>query len=124
MRHTGFAVPKRRLIWLLSLSFWTTCGAVSGLQIWISMITHGHALWRVVLYQVLVWDAWAVLALPIAWLARRFSLVPPSPRSVLAHLLAALLIPPCTPCGGRRSSSRCARTTRWAPIASRTPSRA
>ena len=49
---------RRRNLWILSLTFWTALGLVCGLQIWISMITHGHALWRVLAYQVLIWDAW------------------------------------------------------------------
>jgi len=76
----------------VSLSFWTAIGLLCGLQIWISMITHGHALWRVLLYQVLIWEAWFVLAPGIGWLARRFPLVPPRSGSVVAHLLAALAI--------------------------------
>jgi hypothetical protein len=76
----------------LSLSFWTAVGLLCGLQIWISMITHGHALWRVLLYQVLIWDAWFVLAPGIAWLARRFPLVPLASGSVVAHLVASLAV--------------------------------
>ncbi|HEY0476347.1 MAG TPA: histidine kinase [Kofleriaceae bacterium] len=85
--------PRRRLF-LLTLSFWTAVGLLCGLQIWISMITHGHALWRVLAYEVLVWDAWLVLAPVIGWLARRAPLVPPSTRAVVAHAIAALVIAP------------------------------
>src|SRR3954468_5584194 len=56
------------------------------------MITHGHALWRVLLYQVLIWDAWFVVAPGIAWLARRFPLVPARSGAVVAHLVAALAV--------------------------------
>ncbi|MFT3771646.1 MAG: histidine kinase [Minicystis sp.] len=86
--------PKRRFLWILSLSFWNGLGFVCGLQIWISMISHGHALWRVVVYQMLIWDAWAILAPLIVRLARRRSLIPPTARSILVHVLAALLIAP------------------------------
>ncbi len=86
--------PRRRIIWILSLSFWTAVGLVCGLQIWISMITHGHALWRVLAYQVLIWDAWFLLSPGIGWLARRFPLVPPTARAVVAHAVAALVIAP------------------------------
>lgn len=84
--------PRRRTVAVLSLSFWTAIGLLCGLQIWISMITHGHALWRVLLYQVLIWDAWFLLAPGIAWLARRFPLLPMRSGSLVAHLLAALAV--------------------------------
>jgi hypothetical protein len=83
-------VDTRRLIRLLSLSFWTATGLLCGLQIWISMITHGHALWRVLLYQVLIWDAWFLVTPAIGTLARRQRLVPPSTRAVLVHLGVAV----------------------------------
>jgi hypothetical protein len=81
-------------MWMLSLSFWTAVGLVCGLQIWISMITHGHALWRVLAYQVLIWNAWFVFAPGISWLARRAPLVPPTWRAVVVHAVAALAIAP------------------------------
>ena len=83
---------RRRIIWILSLSFWTAVGLLCGLQIWISMITHGHALWRVLLYQVLIWLAWFVFSPAIRWMARRFPLLPPPSGAVVAHLLAALAL--------------------------------
>jgi anti-sigma regulatory factor (Ser/Thr protein kinase) len=95
MRHTGRTVePRRRIIAILSLSFWTAVGLLSGLQIWISMINHGHALWRVLAYQLLIWNAWFVLSPGIAWLARRFPLVPPTRGAVFAHIVAALVVAP------------------------------
>jgi two-component system, LytTR family, sensor kinase len=83
---------RRRLIWILSLSFWTAVGLLCGLQIWISMITHGHQLWRVLIYQVLIWLAWFVFSPGIAWMARRFPLLPPPNGAVVAHLIAALAL--------------------------------
>jgi hypothetical protein len=85
-------IPRRRPVAILSLSFWTAVGLLCGLQIWISMITHGHALWRVLLYQVLIWDTWFVVAPGIAWLARRFPLVPLKSGAVVAHLVAGLAV--------------------------------
>ena len=85
--------PRSRL-WILSLSFWTAVALVCGLQIWISMITHGHALWRVLLYQALIWNAWSALSPVIGGLGRVVPLLPPSPRAVAVHLGAALVIAP------------------------------
>ena len=83
---------RRRIIWILSLSFWMAVGLLCGLQIWISMITHGHALWRVLSYQVLIWLAWFVFSPAIGWMARRFPLLPPPNGAVVAHVIAALAI--------------------------------
>jgi anti-sigma regulatory factor (Ser/Thr protein kinase) len=95
MRHTVRTVDRRRrIVWTLSLSFWTAVGLLCGLQIWISMITHGHALLRVLAYQVLIWNAWFVFSTCIGWLARRATLVPPTPRAVAVHLVAVLVIGP------------------------------
>jgi hypothetical protein len=95
MGHTALAMSyRRRSLWVLSLSFWTAVGLVCGVQIWISMIDHHHQLWRVLLYEVLIWDAWFALSPVIGWLARRAMLVPPTPRAVVAHVVAALAIAP------------------------------
>jgi two-component system, LytTR family, sensor kinase len=84
----------RRLVWIVSPLFWTALGLLCGLQIWISMITHGHQLVRVLAYQVLIWNAWFLLTPLISWLARRWPLLPPAPGAVVAHLLAVLVIAP------------------------------
>jgi two-component system, LytTR family, sensor kinase len=74
--------------WLAAL-FWTLFGLISGMQIWISMITHGHSLARVVVYQILVWDLWIVLSFAVARLLRQAPLVPARARNVLLHVLVA-----------------------------------
>jgi len=92
MRHTVGMARRRHVIWVLSLSFWTAVGLLCGLQIWISMIDHGHALWRVLTYQVLIWTVWFVFAPAIGWMARRFPLLPPRNGAVVAHVVAALAV--------------------------------
>jgi two-component system LytT family sensor kinase len=95
MRHTVKLMGRtRRLVWIVSPLFWTALGLLCGLQIWISMITHGHQLVRVLAYQVLIWNAWFVLTPLISWLARRWPLLPPAHGSVVVHLLAALVVAP------------------------------
>jgi hypothetical protein len=81
-------------MWMLSLSFWTAMGLLCGLQIWISMIDHGHQLWRVLAYQVLIWDAWILFSPFIRYLARRYPLLPPSGRAITTHVSAALALAP------------------------------
>jgi len=74
------------------VSSWTALGLLCGLQIWISMISHHHQLWRVLLYEVLTWDAWILIGAAIAWLVRRQPLVPATARAVATHAGAALVI--------------------------------
>jgi two-component system, LytTR family, sensor kinase len=90
--HTGHVSRRSRVIWIASATFWTCVGLACGLQIWISMISHGHALWRVLAYQVLIWNAWLAFSPLIARLARRFSLVPPTPGALAVHVGAAIAI--------------------------------
>lgn len=85
---------QKRVIWILSLSFWTAVGLMCGLQIWISMIDHGHELWRVLAYQVLIWDAWFLFAPVVAWMARRYPLMPPSGKAITMHVSVALFWAP------------------------------
>ena len=72
--------------------FWTLFGLVSGFQVWISMIMHGHSVPRLLTYHVLVWEGWLGASLLIIRLSRRFPIVPPHRRNVLLHILAATLI--------------------------------
>ncbi len=79
---------RRHAGWLAAV-FWTLFGLISGMQIWISMIAHGHSLARVVVYQILVWDLWIVLSFAVARLVRQAPLVPAHARNVLLHMLVA-----------------------------------
>ena len=65
---------------LLVAAFWTLFGAVSGLQIWISMLAHHHSLPLITLYQVITWDVWIVYTIAIGALVARAPLVPPRAR--------------------------------------------
>lgn len=79
----------RRVAWWFAASFWTVFGIVSGLQVWISMITHGHSIVRLLGYYVLVCEAWLAATAGIVWLARRFPVVPPKRLHILVHIFAA-----------------------------------
>jgi two-component system, LytTR family, sensor kinase len=83
---------RRRAVWALSASLWTSLGLLCGLQIWISMLSYHHKLWRVLLYEVLTWDAWILIGAGIAWLARRQPLVPVKMRAIATHVGAALVV--------------------------------
>ena len=82
-------MTPRRMAWRFAAFFWTLFGVISGFQVWISMITHGHSVPRLVGYYVLVWEAWFAATAVIVWLARRWPVVPPRRFAILVHVLAA-----------------------------------
>ncbi|MEA2492032.1 MAG: two-component system, LytTR family, sensor kinase [Acidobacteriota bacterium] len=83
---------QRRYTVLSAAGFWAVFGLVSGIQVWISMITHGHSVPLLVGYYVLVWEAWVLPTLGIIALARRFPLIPLRRVAVLGHVLAAVAV--------------------------------
>lgn len=90
MRQT-LRVSTRRFL-LFAAAFWTLFGLVAGIQVWISMITHGHSVPRLLGFYLLVWLAWLGPTYVIVWLARRFPVVAPRPSAIAVHLLAATVI--------------------------------
>ena len=83
--------PGRR-VWIFAASFWALFGVISGVQVWLSMIHHGHSVPLLVGYHVLVWEGWLIPTAGIVWLSRRYPVVPPQRLSILMHLLAASAI--------------------------------
>jgi two-component system LytT family sensor kinase len=75
--------------WILAASFWAVFGIITGIQVWISMLTHGHSVVRLVAYYFAVWEAWLGPTALIVWLLRRWPVVPPRRLHVLIHVLAA-----------------------------------
>ncbi|MGZ4809724.1 MAG: hypothetical protein ACXV7D_10400, partial [Thermoanaerobaculia bacterium] len=78
--------------WLAVASVWAIFGVVTGIQVWISMITHGHSVPRLIFYYVVVWEAWVGVTVGIVWLLRRFPVVPARRLPILVHFLAACCI--------------------------------
>ncbi|HUR79687.1 MAG TPA: histidine kinase [Thermoanaerobaculia bacterium] len=78
-----------RRLWVFAASFWALFGIVSGVQVWISMITHGHSMALLVAYHVAVWEGWLLPVGGILWLSRRFPVIPPRRMNVLLHFLVA-----------------------------------
>jgi len=76
--------------WLLTAAFWVLFGAISGLQIQISMLSHHHSWPLLIGYQVLVWSLWIAITLAIGVLLRRAPLVPARPGPIALHVAAAL----------------------------------
>ena len=85
-------MTPRRMAWRFAVLFWTVFGLVSGFQIWIGMITHGHSVVRLLSYYLLVWEAWLAATAAIVWLARRFPVVPLRRFPILVHFLASCVI--------------------------------
>jgi two-component system LytT family sensor kinase len=83
-------LSRARVLWI-SAGFWTLFGVVCGVQVWLSMIDHGHSLPRVIAHQVLVWSFWLLIGMGVAALARRVPVVPPSSRAILLHLLLGMI---------------------------------
>lgn len=81
-----------RRTWIAIALFWTVFGAISGLQVWISMITHGHSVPRLIGFYILVWEGWFFASALIIRLGRRWPVIPPTTRSVLIHALAACVV--------------------------------
>jgi len=85
-------MTPRRMAWRFAAIFWTLFGVVTGIQVWISMITHGHSVPRLILYYVAISEGWLVATGGIVWLARRFPVVPARRFSVLIHVFASCVI--------------------------------
>ncbi len=77
---------------LFAAAFWLLFGLVAGIQVWISMIAHGHYIPLLLGYHIAVWLVWVAPTALVILLARRFPVVPPRPLGVVVHLLAATTI--------------------------------
>jgi two-component system LytT family sensor kinase len=88
-------VLKRRWIqWLLGFGFWTLIGLSFAFQFYISSAKAGlEVTWRqAVSYALGDWYVFAVLSIPVVWLARRFDFESGNrARSFAVHLPASLL---------------------------------
>ena len=74
---------------LFTVVFWILFGAISGLQIQVSMLSHHHS-WALVLgYQVLVWAVWIPCSFAIFALVHRWPVFPVRPPAIAAHLLVS-----------------------------------
>lgn len=79
----------RRGAWVAAAIFWTLFGLITGVQLWLSMITHGHSVPRLLAYNMLVWDGWLAITAIVVVLVRRYPAV--TGRNLLIHVLAAFV---------------------------------
>jgi two-component system, LytTR family, sensor kinase len=84
-------MTTRRFLWLAA-AFWFLFGLVAGVQVWISMITHGHSIPLLLGFHLAVWLVWIAPTALIFWLARRLPVAPPRPLVLMAHFLIATVI--------------------------------
>lgn len=82
---------RSRRFWLLAATIWLLFGLITGFQVWISMITHGHSVPRLVGYYVLVWQAWFLITAAIVRLSDRWPIIPPRRLNIIVHILAAFI---------------------------------
>ena len=73
----------------MAAGFWILFGVACAVQVWVSMLAHNHSLTRLILYEIAVWSAWIVVGKGVAWLVRRYPIVPLSAGHLVLHLLAA-----------------------------------
>jgi signal transduction histidine kinase len=88
------AFQKRWVQWLLGFGFWTLIGLSFAFQFYISSAKAGlEVTWRqAVSYALGDWYVFAVLSIPVVWLARRFDFESGNRRrSFAVHLPASLL---------------------------------
>ena len=69
------ALQRRRVKWLLWFGFWTLIGLSFAFQFYISSAKAGlEVTWRqAVGYALGDWYVFALLSIPVVWLARRFN---------------------------------------------------
>jgi two-component system, LytTR family, sensor kinase len=91
-RCTLAIMVLRRSVWFFAAAFWALFGLVSGVQVWISMMSHGHSVPLLLTYHLLVWEGWLLPTAAVLWLARRRPVVPRRWGNIALHVLAASLI--------------------------------
>lgn len=77
---------------LAATAFWLLFGLVAGIQVWSSMITHGHNIALLLGFHLAVWFVWLAPTVLIVWLARRIPVSPPRALPCALHFLAATAI--------------------------------
>ena len=82
-------MTARSATWLGVAIFWTLFGLMTGLQVWLSMIDHGHSVPRLVSCFVVIWEGWIAISYVVAALVRRYPAV--NSRNVLIHVFAAMV---------------------------------
>jgi two-component sensor histidine kinase len=84
-----------RTKWLAIVGVWAMLGVIYAGPIYLEVRAeqHGHWAWRIFLWGILTWVAWAPLTPAIIWLAQKYSLVGEAwKRNLIVHLPAFLFM--------------------------------
>lgn len=88
MPETG---PERGLLPAIA-AVWAGFSLLGATQTYVSMLSHGHSYARILLCQSLTWALWALITPALFLFARRFRLIPWSPRCLGFHLLIGTIL--------------------------------
>lgn len=88
MSETG---PERGFVPAIA-AVWAGFSLLGATQTYVSMLSHGHSYARILLCQSLTWALWALCTPALFSLARRFRLIPWSPRCLCIHLLIGTIL--------------------------------
>ena len=81
--------PRTRTLFAGALLFWSAFAVFVAFHTYLSMLSHGHSLVRLVVYEWVVCMFWALGTPVIALLSERFPLMPWRAKNALAHAAAA-----------------------------------
>jgi two-component system, LytTR family, sensor kinase len=72
--------------------FWATFALFTATELFIGMLDHGHSYARLLAAQLVAWQPWALATPLIAYLGRRYPVIPFASRHALLHLALAVLM--------------------------------
>ena len=78
--------------WFAIAAIWAIFGLITGIEVWLSMMTHGHSVPRLIGFHVMVWEGWLGATALIVWLTKRWPVIPPAVGNILVHAFAAVSI--------------------------------
>lgn len=83
---------RLRTILLAASVFWAAFAVFVASELYLVMHDHGHSYARIVAWQLLAWQPWALVTPVLVHAARRLPLLPLTVRAALAHGAAAVVL--------------------------------
>ncbi len=83
---------RSRRFWLIAAGVWLLFGLITGLQVWVSMLSHHHSVPLLMTYYVVLWEAWLTITYIVVVLVRRWPVIPPGVPNILKHIGAAFTL--------------------------------
>jgi hypothetical protein len=81
-----------RAYWIGASVFWGAFALFTTTEVYMGMLDHGHSYARLLAAQLVAWQPWALATPLIAWLGRRFPVIPFRPRHAALHMAAAVVM--------------------------------